>query len=168
MPLHWPTDWWVNTDMPSIRSVSYETMGFEGKFVMNILQRVRLSVSRRKDDVFVRDDFSRFGSAAQVSRALRQLLGEGRMVRLGVGIYAKAKKSVLTGQPIPVRPVEMLAPVALKKLGVNTQPSRHVQDYNSGSTTQLPGGIVLNTGTRRVSRRIGFGGRYVEYENNYS
>lgn len=135
---------------------------------MNILQRIRLSVSSRKDEVFVRAEFSSFGSPAQVSRALRQLVDEGRLVRLGVGIYAKAKKSALSGKAIPIRPVEILAPVALGKLGVKTQPSESVRAYNSRSTTQLPGGVVVNTGSRRMSRRIGFGSQYVEYENTRS
>lgn len=135
---------------------------------MTTLQRIREFVSRCNDEVFVRNDFVGFGSTAQVSRALNQLLEEGLLVRLGLGIYAKAKKSVLSGKPIPVRPVEILAPLALNKLGVKTQPSRYVLAYNRGSTTQLPSGIVLNVGSRRVSRRIGFGGRYIRYENNPS
>lgn len=133
---------------------------------MKVEARIKRSLSARKDEVYVREDFARFGSASQVSRAISHLLEEGRLVRLGVGIYAKAKKSVLTGKPIPVRPVESLAPAALKKLGVTARPSRLTEAYNAGRTTQLPAGMVVNTGNRRISRKIGFGGRYVEYENN--
>lgn len=133
---------------------------------MTVEQQIRQSISEHKDDVYVRSDFAGFGSPSQVSRALAHLIGEGRIVRLGVGVFAKAKTSVLTGSPIPVRPVESLAPVALKKLGITVGPSRLTQAYNSGRTTQLPAGIVVSTGSRRISRKIGFGGRYIEYENN--
>lgn len=85
-------------------------------------------------------------------------------MRLGVGVYAKAKPSVLTGQPIPVRPLEVLAPEALKKLGVPVMPSRLTQDYNAGRSTQLPSGIVLNIGKRRIARKLSFNGKAVQYE----
>lgn len=68
---------------------------------MDIENRIRRAVALRKDDVFIRADFARFGSAAQVSRSLRELIASGQLVRLGLGIYAKAKPSVLSGKPIP-------------------------------------------------------------------
>jgi hypothetical protein len=131
---------------------------------MNLEERLKRAITQRKDDVFVRKEFERFGSAAQVSRALKQLTATGKLVKLGVGIYAKAKLSVLTGKPIPVRPVDVLAYSALEKLGVTVMPSRLTAEYNSGKSTQIPAGTVLNTGDRKITRKIGFGGRYVEYE----
>lgn len=133
---------------------------------MRVAQRIKISVAQSKDEVFLRREFARFGSVAQVTRALGQLITEGQLVRLGVGVYAKAKRSVLSGKAIPVRPLEMLAPLALKKLGVWAGPGRAARDYNEGRTTQLPAGVVIDTGSRRISRRIGFGGSFVEYESH--
>jgi hypothetical protein len=133
---------------------------------MNIQERIRRSIAKRKDDVFVRSDFASFGSEAQVSRALRDLLARDLLIRLGVGVYAKTKKSVLSGKAIPVRPVEVLAPIALKKLGVTLYPSRLSGAYNSGATTQIPAGNMLNTGSRRIKRKISFGNQVVAYEKN--
>ena len=65
-----------------------------------------------------------------------------------------------------MRPVDVLAPIALKKLGVKDYPSKSTQEYNAGKTTQIPAGTVLNTGDRRIVRKIGFGKREVVYENN--
>jgi hypothetical protein len=132
---------------------------------MNIIDRIKRSVANRNDGVFLRVEFERFGSPAQVGRALTQLTGQGALVRLGVGVYAKAKPSVLTGKPIPVRPLEVLAPEALKKLGIDVLPSRLTQDYNAGNSTQLPSGIVLSTGKRRIARKLSFNGRVVQYEH---
>ncbi len=132
---------------------------------MDIENRIRRAVALRKDDVFIRADFARFGSSAQVSRSLRELIASGQLVRLGLGIYAKAKPSVLSGKPIPVRPVDVLVPLALKRLGVQVKPANAVRAYNEGATTQIPAGMVVNTGSRRISRKLGFGNRFVAYEN---
>lgn len=132
---------------------------------MNIVDRIKRSVANRNDGVFLRVEFERFGSPAQVGRALTQLTIEGTLVRLGVGVYAKAKPSVLTGRPIPARPLEVLAPEVLKKLGIAVLPSRLTQDYNAGRSTQLPSGIVLNTGKRRIARKLSFNGKAVQYEH---
>jgi len=131
---------------------------------MNILDRIKRSVANRDDGVFLRSEFERFGSPAQVGRALSQLTRSGALVRLGLGVYAKAKPSVLTGKPIPARPLEVLAPEVLKKLGITVTPSRLTQDYNAGRSTQLPSGIVLNTGKRRIARKLSFNGQAVQYE----
>ncbi|UEC01688.1 DUF6088 family protein [Burkholderia vietnamiensis] len=131
---------------------------------MDTLNRIKRSVANRDDGVFLRRDFDQFGSAAQVGRALRQLLLAGVLVRLGVGVYAKAKPSVLTGKPIPVRPLEVLAPEILSKLGIEVLPGRLAQDYNEGRSSQLPAGIVLNIGKRRIVRKLSFNGKAVQYE----
>lgn len=131
---------------------------------MLLENRIKRSITQRGDDVFVRSEFARFGSPAQISRVLRHLVESGRLVKLGVGIYAKTKPSVLTGKAIPVRPVDVLAPIALQKLGVTVSPTQLGKAYNAGETTQIPAGTVINTGKRRISRRIGFGDRVVTYE----
>ncbi|WP_420226221.1 DUF6088 family protein [Pigmentiphaga litoralis] len=131
---------------------------------MNIVSRIRRSVANRNADVFVRADFAAFGSEAQVGRALAALQRDGALVRLGVGVYAKAKTSVLSGNPIPIKPLEVLAPEVLKKLGVEVQESRQMREYNSGSSTQVPTGVVLGVGKHRIRRKLGFNGKLVEYE----
>lgn len=135
---------------------------------MTLRDKLRKSVSRRKANVFLRAEFANMGSEAQLSRALRNLVAEGAVVKIGVGVYAKAKPSKLSGKPIPVMPVEFLAPTALEKLGVRVHLSQQTQDYNNGKTTQIPAGTVINTGNKRISRKLGFGNTIVKYENNYS
>ncbi|MFM0736189.1 DUF6088 family protein [Paraburkholderia xenovorans] len=134
---------------------------------MVLEDRLKIAVGRRSSDVFLRTDFARLGSEAQVGRALRKLVEEGVIVKLGVGVYAKAKRSVLSGAPIPVQPVEILAEQALTRLGVKVYPSKQAELYNAGETTQLPPGAVINTGNRRIVRKLGFGKKTVQYENNF-
>lgn len=131
---------------------------------MNITDRIKHSVLRRQDLVLRPVDFQAFGSEASVKRALKELVDQGLLVRLGVGLYAKAKRSVLSGQPIPARPLEVLGPMALTRLGVKLCESSRIHDYNAGLTTQVPTGVIVNTGRRRISRKIGFNGKFVEYE----
>ncbi len=131
---------------------------------MNILNRIKRSVANREADVFLRADFEDFGSQAQIGRALTELQSMGALVKLGVGVYAKAKPSVLSGKPIPIKPLEVLAPEVLKKFGVQVGESRQTREYNSGGSTQIPAGIVFNIGKRRIQRKLGFNGKLVQYE----
>lgn len=131
---------------------------------MDIVNRIKRSVSNRDADVFLRSDFETFGSQAQVGRALTELQSEGLLVKLGVGVYVKAKPSVLSGKPIPIKPLEVLAPEVLKKFGVQVGESRQTREYNSGCSTQIPAGVVFSVGKRRIQRKLGFNGKLVQYE----
>ena len=137
----------------------------KAKPIMNITERIRRSIRNRADLVFRPADFLPFGSEASVKRALKELTDLGVLVRLGVGIYAKAKPSVISGKPIPVQPLEVLGPQALSKLGVRLKESVQTADYNSGRSTQVPTGLVINIGKQRVSRKIGFNGKFLQYQN---
>jgi len=132
---------------------------------MNITDRIRRSIRNRTDLVFRPTEFLPFGSEASVKRALKELTDIGVVVRLGVGIYAKAKPSVISGKPIPIQPLEVLGPQALSKLGVRLKESLQTAEYNSGRSTQVPTGIVVNIGKQRISRKIGFNGKFLQYEH---
>lgn len=135
---------------------------------MRATDRIKRSIAQSKGEVFVRYDFLRFGSHAQISRSLKALEASGLVVKIGTGAWAKAKPSAISGKPIPVRPVDALAPEVLAKLGIKAQPSKRTQAYNAGATTQIPAGSVINTGSKRISRKIGFGKQQVRYENTRS
>lgn len=134
--------------------------------LMTVADRIARSIANKSDFVFVRAEFKPFGSVAQVSRAIRQLESAGRLVRLGVGMYAKARLSSLSGKPIPTRSLEEVAPAALRKLGVAVSPSHLLRAYNSGASKQIPVGVVINTGQRRITRKIGFSGGFIKYERD--
>jgi hypothetical protein len=131
---------------------------------MKITDRIRRSVRGRTDLVFRPADFLAFGSEASLKRALKELTSAGVLVRLGVGIYAKAKPSVISGKPIPVQPLEVLGPQVLIKLGLYPRQSLQTAEYNAGRTTQVPTGIIVNVGKQRISRKIGFNGKFLQYE----
>ena len=62
---------------------------------------------------------------------LRKLVREGRLVRVGQGLYARARPSMTSGEPVPVGGLGALKE-ALRRVGVETLPSRLEQAYNAG------------------------------------
>lgn len=132
----------------------------------SIKSRITKSLARSKADVFVRADFEKFGGYDQVGRALREIIAEGRLVKVGYGLYSKASPSALSGKPIPTRTMVEIGLQALQKLGVNATIGRAAQEYAAGKTTQMPGKERINIGKARISRRIGFGKRALIYEKN--
>ena len=59
-------------------------------------------IERKRGDVFLRADFEILGGYDQVGRVLRKIVCEGRLVRVGQGLYARARPSLTTGEPVPV------------------------------------------------------------------
>jgi len=134
---------------------------------MKLEERLLRSIRKRNSDVILRAELAGMGSASQLSEALKALQEKGVLVRIGTGVYARTRRSSVTGAVIPAGSLETLATQALRKLGVDVQAGRAAAEYNSGRTTQLPGAFVANTGGRRISRKITVGGRSVIYENDF-
>ncbi|HHE08194.1 MAG TPA: hypothetical protein ENL01_04915 [Chlorobaculum parvum] len=125
--------------------------------------RIMARIARKKRAVFVRDDFRDISDYDQVGRALRSLTKKGSLIRLGYGVYAKAKKSPINGEAVPVAPLPSLAKEALQRLGVETTSSRLEEAYNAGETTQVPTGRLIGV-KGRVNRKLGYRGAFVSYE----
>jgi len=132
---------------------------------MEVLRkRVYGRIRANGSNVFLREDFSDLGGYDQVGRALRELRQKGRLVKLGYGLYAKARKSQLTGQPVPVEPMNVLAAESMEKLGVKVQLGKALRDYQAGQSTQIPARPIFNIGSARIQRKIGFNNISVGYE----
>ena len=124
-----------------------------------------LGISKRKT-VFLRSDFESFGTSTRVTRALQDLIAEGRIIRVGRGVYVKARPSSVTGNPVPVEPLEVVAYKAMEALGVDVQWGSAQRAYVGGLTQDVPMNLSVDVGSSRVSRRIAFGGREVKLERN--
>lgn len=61
-----------------------------------------------KRNVFTRKDFIALGGYDQVGRALLSLTREGKLIRIGYGLYAKARKNRITGLPILLLKVALI------------------------------------------------------------
>ena len=124
-------------------------------------------IERQPSNVIFRREIAGLGSPAQITVALTILIDKGAIVRISIGIYARTRKSSVTGATVPAGSLETPATETLMKMGVPSTPGRTATAYNAGDTNQLPGAFVVDTGERRISRKITVGGRALEYENNW-
>jgi hypothetical protein len=122
----------------------------------NSLQaKIENRIAKRRDDVFLTREFADLGGQRQVLRALSKVVAEGRLVRLGYGVYGRTFISKLTGKPLLYNPNGFIgaARTALTKLGVAWEPTEWERAYNEGRSTQVP----VNPAVRikgRFSRRL--------------
>lgn len=130
----------------------------------NLQSRIRYRIKRSRDGVFTLKDFLDLSDRTQVSRALRQMIAKEELIKIGYGLYAKAKKSMFSGMITPIMTLPELGEEALKKLGIQTFPTKAEKRYNAGLSTQVPTGRRIAI-QGRVSRKIGFDGVYLTYEN---
>src|SRR5476651_2624279 len=114
--------------------------------------------SRPGEDVFLPREFADLGGEDQVLRALRGLVHDGRLVRLGYGVYGRAILSRLSGQPMLYSPNGFIgaARQALDKLGVAWEPTESERAYNEGRSTQVPVNPVVRV-KGRFSRQLRYG-----------
>ncbi len=122
-------------------------------------ERIEARIARKKqDDVFLPREFADLGGEDQVLRVLRGLVREGRLVRLGYGVYGRAIPSRLSGEPILYSPNGFIGAAcqALTKLGVPWEPTEAERAYNEGRSTQIPVNPVVRV-KGRFSRQLRYG-----------
>jgi hypothetical protein len=119
-------------------------------------EKIEGRIARRPgEDVFLPREFADLGGEDQVLRALRVLVREKRLVRLGYGVYGRAVISRLSGEPILYSANGFLgaARQALTKLGVSWEPTEAERDYNERRSTQVPVNPIVRV-NGRFSRRL--------------
>jgi hypothetical protein len=120
-------------------------------------------IDRKRGDVFLRADFDDLGGYDQVGRVLRQLVRQGKLMKVGFGLYSRAIRSPFDDKTlVPPKGLATLRE-ALKRVGIETLQSRSAQDYNAGRTTQVPTGRVVGV-RQRVRRKIGYNGINLSFE----
>jgi len=129
---------------------------------LTLEQRVLDRIDRKRVDVFLRDDFADLGGYDQVGRALSTLVRKGRLVKVGQGLYSRGSVSPFSGTVTPVNGISTLKD-ALRRLVIETAPTRLEQDYKEGRTTQVPTGRMVAV-RKRVRRKIGYNGFFLSFE----
>ena len=119
-------------------------------------ERITARIDRSGDQVFLTREFRRLGCERHVQRALRQLVDEGRLIRLGYGVYGRAEISCLTGRPMLAAPGGFIhaARQALDKLGVPWEPTDLQRAYTEGRSTQVPVNAVVRVVKSRITRKL--------------
>lgn len=132
----------------------------------SLRQKLEKRISMSKKEVFLRADFGDLGGYDQVGRVLKQLLDDGLLVRIGKGLYTRARRSAVTGKPTIDVPggFKAASRAALTRLGVKWAPGTFEQRYNEGETTQISANAdVVVQG--RLNRKIAFGNQALQYQN---
>jgi len=93
-----------------------------------------------------------------VSIEVGKIVSEGRLVRLGCGVYGLAFTSGLSDRPMLFHPHGFIgaARTALTKLGVAWEPTERELAYQEGRTTEISAVPAVRI-RRRFSRRLSFG-----------
>lgn len=85
------------------------------------------------------------------------------LVKVGQGLYAKARISTITNESVPEKDIHAIAIEALKKLNIEVFPSKYEELYNKKLSTQVPTGRVIAVKSK-TNRKIGFNGKHIKYE----
>lgn len=131
---------------------------------MTTTERIFASLRRSQSTAFVRKDFERFGEYRQVSRAIKKLVKEGILIRVGYGTYVKTRPSSISGKPVPAEPLLNIAFEIMAKLGVKADAGADTEALREGRSTQVPMSPIVNIGKARIRRKISYGNKTVVYE----
>lgn len=117
--------------------------------------KLEARIAERRDDAYLTREFRDLGGEDQVLRALRSLVRDGKLVRLGYGVYGRAEISPLTQKPMLSG--DGFGPVArqaLDKLNVRWEPTTAQRAYNEGLSTQVPMTPRVRLRGGRFSRKL--------------
>jgi hypothetical protein len=133
---------------------------------MKLEERMQIAIQGKQGNVILRADVASLGGHSQVSVALDELLSKGVIVRMGVGVYAKAFRNPDTGLITPAADLETLAVEVFQRLGM----SASVQPASSGQRRLISSkeAKICVQGNRRIRRKLSLGGRLVVYVNERS
>ncbi|MFT7773699.1 hypothetical protein [Roseateles sp.] len=121
---------------------------------MLLVQRMRISVLKRTGVVVFRSDLAPLGGPTQISEALRTLVDDGVLVRLGEGIYAKASRDE-HGAPVPAATLQEVIREVLSKLDVK---SADVCIEDQGTRKR----VIVGAPNRKIDRHLLIGSCQVE------
>lgn len=130
---------------------------------MTINRKVQTRVKRSKGSVFLRSDFKDIVDYDQVGRALRELVREGLLIKIGYGLYARARINSITGNVMADNPSGSDGVVieAMEKLGVKYQLDDLSRMNLSGDSTQIPAKVKIIPKSSRFTRKIAIGTQFV-------
>ncbi len=131
-----------------------------------VKDRVIAKIKRSSSSVFLRNEFDRIGDYRQVSRAINEAAASGMLVKVGFGLYAKARPSTISGKPVPTAPLLNIGLEVMQKIGVKADVGKDAVALREGRSTQIPMLPIINIGKARVSRKIAVGSRQVVYEKS--
>ncbi len=129
----------------------------------SLKDKVRYRIKRSKGNVFLVGDFDDLSGRDQILRALRTLIQEQLILKIGKGVYVKARTSSISNEPVPAENLRNTALELMKKLNVTVLPTAAEQAYNSKQSTQVPNAFIIGV-NKRISRKLKFKNTQIQYE----
>lgn len=126
---------------------------------MTIQDRLVTRIKRSKRSVFLRADFADIADYDQVGRGLRNLIREGLLLKIGYGLYVRARMNRITGLLMPHNPAgnDGVLIEAMERLGVDYQFDALSLKSLSGESTQIPASFKIIPKSSRFTRKISVG-----------
>ncbi len=126
---------------------------------MTIQDRLETRIKRAKRSVFLRSDFADIAEYDQVGRGLRNLVRDGLLLKIGYGLYVRARVNRITGTLMPDNPAgnDGVLIEAMERLGVDYQLDDLSLKSLSGESTQIPASVKIIPKSSRFTRKIAVG-----------
>jgi len=122
---------------------------------VTIMNKVKARINRSKRFVFTRTDFADIAGYDQVGRVLKKFVDTGCLLRIGYGLYTKARINRITGKLMPASPggADGVLVEAIEKLGVAYKFDDFSQLSIDGDSLQIPASFKIIT-NNRFKRKI--------------
>lgn len=116
-------------------------------------------------NIVLRSDLKGLGDPRRISRNIKCLLNEGKLIKLGYSIYAKTEINPYLSKPIVKDGFTQASLEALDRLGIEWEPGKLAKKYNTGKSTQVPANLIVRLKTR-YRGIITDGKRTLKFEDN--
>lgn len=119
-------------------------------------EKIEARLGRDQGTAFLTREFLDLGSERQVYRTLQAMVSDGHLVRLGYGVYGRARVSKLSGQAVLDSPdgLEGGGREILSKLGIKWGLTDAQRAYNERRSTQVPVNPAIKVIGSRFSRKL--------------
>ncbi|EKO3438044.1 S-adenosylhomocysteine hydrolase [Vibrio fluvialis] len=133
---------------------------------MTIAERVEMRIKRSKRDVYMRVDFSDLGSYSQVGKALRLMCAKEILIKIGYGVYAKARRNRINNRLMLAAcgGSDSVLIEILDRLKIPYEFYGLTASYIEGSTTQIPASLEIKI-KKRFSRKLLINNKKINVSN---
>lgn len=128
---------------------------------MTAIEQINQKLKRSRRYVFERKDFEDIASYDQIGRALNQLVKLGELMKIGYGLYTKARKNSLTGRLMPANPggSDAILREILRMRGIDFEIDQLSSQSLSGDSTQIPSSVQYSWDPKQFNRKLIVGNR---------
>lgn len=126
--------------------------------MLGYIDGLRQFVDDCSSPVILRYEFSGICSESQMNRLINQACSEGWLMRVSRGVYVKARKSRVSGIPVPTVKggFSQLVRLVLTKLNIEYAETEAWYEYQTGRSKHVPANSTLYV-ARGYSRKIVLG-----------